>query len=160
MNSVHEPDSRTMSKNRLRKNTESIRIKNRPSAPSAQPVASPRAQAARPCRALPARRCRPAVARLRAPHAPAPHAPAACAPRAPCLPSARPARPACHLRSPRTPCAPSTCPAPCCKCSGCIAIQPCLVTIQFLYCDTISLQPSLLQYNPAIQLIPLLCNTI
>ena len=44
MNSVHEPGSRTMSKNRLWNNTESIRIENRPCAPSAQPVVSPRAQ--------------------------------------------------------------------------------------------------------------------
>ena len=48
MNSVHEPGSRTTSKNRLRNNTESKRIENRPSAPSAQPKASLRAQAARP----------------------------------------------------------------------------------------------------------------
>ena len=48
MNSVHEPGSRTMSKNRLRNNTKSKRIENRPSAPSAQPKASPRAQAAPP----------------------------------------------------------------------------------------------------------------
>ena len=44
MNSIHEPSSRIMSKNRLRNSTESNRVENRPSALSAQPIASPRAQ--------------------------------------------------------------------------------------------------------------------
>ena len=38
MNSVHEPGSRTMSKNRLRNSIESYRAKNRLSASSAQPI--------------------------------------------------------------------------------------------------------------------------
>ena len=61
MKSVHEPGSRTMSKNRLKNNTESIRIENRPSAPSAQPVASPgRAPSASLGRAPSAQAVRPA----------------------------------------------------------------------------------------------------
>ena len=73
MNSVHEPGSRTMSKNRLSNNTESKRIENRP---SAQPAASLRAQALRPARpAVPARL--PSVRLPRAPRPPArPPAPA------------------------------------------------------------------------------------
>ena len=47
MNNVHEPGSRTMSKNWLRNSTESNRAKNRPSAPSAQlgPARAPRPRA-------------------------------------------------------------------------------------------------------------------
>ena len=82
-----------MSKNRLRNNTESNRIENRPSAPSAQPVASPRAQPAllpRACLALP-----------RAPRSPA-------RPRACRQLLARPARPTRRYRAPaaRVRCAP------------------------------------------------------
>ena len=121
MNSVHEPGSQTMSKNRLRNNTESIRIDNRPSAPSAQPIASPRTQAARPaprpraqrpgrtgparptpaCRALPACRAPAAIASLRvrcAPRAPVCPLRSAC----PCAPTPTPQR----LRAPPCACAP------------------------------------------------------
>ena len=129
MNSVHEPGSRTMSKNRLRNNTESNRIENRPSASSAQPVASPR------------------VCRLRLPKAPAarpalllPPAPHACC-RLPRSPSRVLSAPKRHVATQlpvlrhRQPC-----------------LLPLHLTIQFLYCDTNSLQPSLLQYK--------FCNTI
>ena len=75
MNSVHEPGSRTMSKNRLRNNTESNQIKNRPSAPSAQPVAS-RPRAYHPLRPS------------RTPRASAPPSRALRAPREPCAPTA------------------------------------------------------------------------
>ena len=137
MNSVHEPGSRTMSKNRLRNNTESIRIENRPSAPSAQPIASPRAQAERPAPRPPAPRAPALSAPCLLP--PAPHA------RAPSCLQRWPARPTqARLRAPRAhcelSCAPSACPAyaqpsacaPCRCYSGCIAIQHCpaSVTIQ------------------------------
>ena len=130
MNSVHEPGSRTMSKNRLRSNTESNRTKNRPSASSAQPVVSPRAQASRPAsaaspvpRALRAQpsapvarpvvrapACTPA-ARLRplAQHARAPSALHACL--HPACPRARPVLLARLLRAPRLPSAVSQCPS-------------------------------------------------
>ena len=85
MNSVHEPGSRTMSKDRLRNNTESIQIENRPSAPSAQPVASLRAQAAHPTP-------RPRAPRAQA--ARAPRLPAARSPSASCSPPAAPRAPA------------------------------------------------------------------
>ena len=108
MNSVHEPGSRTMSKNRLRNNTESIRIENRLSALSAQPKASPHAQAARlppvrPAR-LPPSRPAPTPQRLLAPAA------------RPCRTPAPPARACCAQRLPS-------------------AHAPCHNTI--LYCDTI-----------------------
>ena len=111
MNSIHEPGSRTMSKNRLRNNTESNRIENGPSAPSAQPVASPRAPAAPlpRLRAYPASACRARHARLRFRQCPrACQRPRACRPpatRAPHAPA--PARP-CRLRA----------PAPACACSA------------------------------------------
>ena len=105
MNSIHESGSQTTSKNRLRNNTESKRIENRPSAPSAHPKASPRAQ--RPGRTSPALLpclCRAPVAPLpracrlfRAPaRAQCPHARAAltC-----CLPPARLARACVRLRA-------------------------------------------------------------
>ena len=80
MNSVHEPGSRTMSKNRLRNNTESNRIENRPSASSAQPVASPRV-----CRLrLPKLPLRAPRSCCRLPHKPVvacPARPAACSAR-------------------------------------------------------------------------------
>ena len=98
MNNVHEPGSRTMSKNWLRNSTESNRAKNRPSAPSAQ--------------LGPARAPRP-----RAPHAPARplprvcHAPAARLPRPRSAPAAPPQRacrdPAARLPRPRSAPAPS-----------------------------------------------------
>ena len=80
MNRVHEQ----CPKNRLRNSTESNRVKNRPSALSAQPIAQQHAQAARSCRqlALP-RALRPptrAPRRLAKPARPV------------CLPPARPAR--------------------------------------------------------------------
>ena len=101
MNSVHEPGSRTMSKNRLRNSTESNWAKNRLSAPSAQPTGLAACPGRAPCRAP----CLPA------------------APRA-CLPRAR----AAQQHSARTPSAPRTaCPcrlrpracrafAACCAC--------------------------------------------
>ena len=78
MNSIHEPGSRTMSKNRLKNSTESNRAKNRLSAPSAQPTGP----AARPGRA---QACVPraplACCRARAPHALAPRLRATAPPR-------------------------------------------------------------------------------
>ena len=118
MNSVHEPSSRTMSKNRLRNTTESIRVENRPSAPSAQPKASLRAQATSAPRAqrLPAER--PALAPRLCPACRAPRAPAAACfarPRALYEPRPRaqlpaaPARAPTHARlhTPRASCVPS-----------------------------------------------------
>ena len=142
MNSAHEPGSRIMSKNRLKNNTESIRIENRPSAPSAQPVASPRAQAARP--APRPRACRPASPAPRAPHAPAPAAARLPRPRPTRLPAARRCRgPACYLRAqPRAQRLPS-------------AHASCHNTA-LLYCDTI--WPSLSCNTP--QPTKLYCNTI
>ena len=103
MNSVHEPGSRTMSKNRLRNSTESNRAKNKLSAPSAQPIGpaarpgrapcrAPRLPAARPCQPAPKRpRAQPPRAMHRAPMLPA-RPPAACsrAPTALLRPSAQP----------------------------------------------------------------------
>ena len=111
------------------------RIENRPSASSAQPKASPHAQAAglppsQPCRARSARAhasCRSPVARAPACRA---SAPSACLPRAR-LPRTRllPARPARALRSQlRALHDQHLRPAP---------MPP--VTIQQVYCDTISL---------------------
>ena len=92
-----------MSKNRLRNSTESNRVENRPSAPSAQPIASPHAQPARPSP-------RPRAYRLASPATRAPRAPApaaaqllrACLPASP-LPAARLCRPpiALSCRAPR-----------------------------------------------------------
>ena len=98
MNSVHELGSGTMSKNRLKNNTESKRIENRPSAPRVQPAASPRAKAECPaarlprpysasaCRALHA--CLRVRSRLLACRPPATR-PSACAPLPPARPSTR-----------------------------------------------------------------------
>ena len=127
-------------KNLTRENTQSKRIENGPSAPSAQPATSLRAQAARP-----------ATPRPRTLSAPAP----AAAPRAPaCL--ACPARlPLAHLRAPRprTPaCAPLTPPARA-YCAQLPSPEPAqsTVTIQHVYCDTpthlAALVTTVLQYN-------------
>ena len=73
MNSIHEPGSQTMSKNQLMNSTESNRVKNRPSAPSAQPIAQQHAQPRAP------HLCGARLAPLwRAPHAPLPPTPHAC----------------------------------------------------------------------------------
>ena len=104
-------------------------VKNWPSAPCAQPQLSLRAQAApRPCArglvaACPAscRGCladriaahRRRVAAQRAPLRPSPLCASACKP--------PPARLVPHACAPLRPM-----PAPCRRCSGCIAIQPCL----------------------------------
>ena len=114
MNSVHEPGSRTMSKNRLRNRTESNRAKIRLSAPSAQPTGPAARPGHEPCRA--SRLPHPALAAQRpclpAPACPAPRAPTACAPArlspAPSAPAAAHARspnclPARLLRAPRAP---------------------------------------------------------
>ena len=150
MNSVHEPGSRTMSKNRLRNNTESIRIENRPSTPSAQPKASPHAQAARllrACRALP-RACRALPRACRACHA---------LPR----PAARASAPAPAARPASRACAPAAGPTPLAHAPAApSAHAPCHNTI--LYCDTIlppTALPATIQYSLSIQLIPHLCNT-
>ena len=127
MNSVYEPGSRIMSKNRLRNSTESNRVENRPSAPSAQPIASPRAQAARLASLAPRAPRAPATAAARAPAchacAPAPRA-RACVPRARAaccrtpvpLAAARP----CHLLSrapaPRAPQRRAPAPVPTSAC--------------------------------------------
>ena len=63
-NSIHEPGSRTMSKNRLRSSTESNRAKNRLSAPSAQPIGPASRPSRAPCRAPAACCARPASQRL------------------------------------------------------------------------------------------------
>ena len=126
MNSVHEPGSRTMSKNRLRNNTESIWIENRPSAPSAQPLASPRAQAAQP--ALPC--ALHALSR-------APSSPACLSPRTPAV--LRVALP----RACRTPAARCLAPHASAACAHARALRAQLRTqrlpsllLQWLYCNT------------------------
>ena len=163
MSSVHEPGSRTMSKKLLRNNTESIRIENRPSAPTAQPVASPRApcapvapllRPAAPCRTLP-RACRALAARCRArPSRLPPARPARLPPeRLARLPPLAPRAPR-VLREPRTPaaCAPHSpsclraqprerlLPSPCCIATQLPVLrhrQPCLLPqYSRLYCDT------------------------
>ena len=151
MNSIHEPGSRTMSKNRLRNSTESNRVKNRPSAPSAQPwpARAPRvvrlaARPARiPCAPTPCRTCRLSLAR------PAPCPRACCAPRTPAV------RPARLLCAPRACCA-----APCRGLAGRVAAlctdrvqQPCCLSQDTKFCIvTHCFLPSQL---PAIQF----CNT-
>ena len=106
MNSVHEPGTRTMSKNRLRNNTGSNRAKNKLSAPSAQPIGP----AARPGRAPYSALC--LSARTRAAERPASRAPmppelppAACDPAA-CLPCLYRLRRSC--RAPAACCALAT----------------------------------------------------
>ena len=75
-----------MSKDRLRGSTKSNRVENRPSAPSAQPIASPRTQAARPAPRPPACRLSSPAPRARA----CCRSPAAGAPQRPArLPAAR-----------------------------------------------------------------------
>ena len=78
MNSVHEPGSQTMSKNRLMNSTESNRAKNRLSVPSAQPTGPATRLGRAPCRAPRAHAvCAPACRlRPRACHAPAAPLPA------------------------------------------------------------------------------------
>ena len=163
MNSVHLV---TQEKYRVEK-----RIENRLSAPSAQPKASLRAQVARTLRAqrLPAARL-PAP-RTCLPRAPVLRLPRACAPPAARLPLARvPAPAACAPSAPPVRPAP-TCARllrPACRIVACAATQfsshcsSCHNTI-FLYCNTNSLQPSLLQYNPCSLLLAiqyLYCNTL
>ena len=135
MNSVHEPGSRTMSKNRLKNNTESNQTENRPSAPSAQPVASPRAPRLLP---RPARHPAPACPRHVAPHA------------RPRLPAAGPALSARALLPAEPACAQRAVSWPCSVLYRNTASASSLLTIQVgqLYCNT--LQPPANQY----------CNTI
>ena len=109
MNSIHEPGSRTMSKNRFRNRTESNRAKNRLSALSAQPTGPVARPGCAPCRALGAARLpptpkRPAPARP-APVYPAPVLPACVLPR-PRAPALVPTS-ACRLRAQLRPCSPS-----------------------------------------------------
>ena len=166
MNSVHEPGSRTMSKNRLRNNTESKWIENRPSAPSAQPKASPGAQAARPAR--PCRACCRAPRAPREPRAllpPACRARVHCAPHAAaaCLPRARPLRSArCRVRLPHALPNAHAC-APACACCAPVPPASALATRPtppvrapsacscshntILYCDTLWPPAAILQYN-------------
>ena len=169
MNSVHEPSSRTTSKyfdSGKYRVEQGKKKKNRPSAPSAQPWPAqvPRPRAQRPAPPLP-----PACACAQLPLARA---------RAP---TQRPpaARATLALRAPaRSPCAPqharlrpNALARACCLAQRRVVTQlpvlrhrqPCLLplflTIQFLYCDTNSLQPSLLQYKFC-NTTPLGCNTI
>ena len=117
MTCVHEPGSRIMSKNRLRNNTESNQIENRP---SAQPVTNLRAPPARPARL--ACRCRSPSPRARlSPERPAraPARPARLLLPAPRAPRAPLARPECsHARLLR--------PAPCHDTAACLATQAAL----------------------------------
>ena len=92
MNSVHEPGSRTMSKNRLKNSTESKLGQNRLSAPSAQP-AGPVARTGRPTSCAP-RACCLCPCALRTLRA-------CCAPRARYAPRVRPRSLHASLRSPR-----------------------------------------------------------
>ena len=164
MNSVHEPGSRTTSKNRLRNNTESKRIENRP---SAQPKASQR-PAARPAPYRPPSALPPAcacaqlkLARARAPtqRPPAARATPACA-------SARARAPA-ALRAPaRSPCAPQhTRPAR--PSTRACAPLPSALPFCRRYSDCIvAWLGTVLQYSPALpsplllQYNPTGCNTI
>ena len=167
-----------MSKNRLRNNTESNRIENRPSEPSAQPVASPRAHVARPapkpcaCRSLPRAaapyRALPRPCRARpAPRAPLPPAcacaqlPLACRARSlACASVIAPARARTHaaLRAPApTPARPSAQPAVSRHgCLSCDIVSP-------VSCHNtpgcIAIQPGLLQpFQP--QYSAVYCNTL
>ena len=136
-----------MSKNRLRDNTESTQIENRPSAPSAQPVASPRAQATRPKprpsapHALATRLPSPAA---RAPRVPLPPA-CACEPARPAPGRARSRRAHAPAARPRAPAAPSA--------MSQHSRQSCDTGCPKLYCNTIffstQITASVLQYNPA-----------
>ena len=172
MNSVHEPGSRTMSKNRLRNNTESTRIENRPRAPSAQPVASPRSPRAyhacchAPC--LP-RAPAPAACRLRTPRAPAPARPPACLPAPQCLRSpaaCAPQRSACAPQ--RSACAPSTSSrapsrpsrAPSAQQPGCSCHKTiCCIVTQAQPTLSIGIHSSVLQYTSSLSSLTL-CNTM
>ena len=145
MNSVHEPGSRTMSKNRLRNNTESIQIENRPSAPSAQPVASPLAHAVRACQAptAPCRARLPPAARSARLLLPAPRA---CC-RLPLGPLGRPTRPAAR---------PSAMSRH--NCLSCDTVNPvsCHCTSQYNFCIAIQTPCSQASCNTnfAIQSLP------
>ena len=104
MNSIHEPGSRTMSKNRLKNSTESNQAKNRLIAPSAQPTG---------------RAARPGLRAARAPcllPRPAPMRPACVPPRphAPVTPAVTPpsAGRLCPCQRPPAACAPCARPAP------------------------------------------------
>ena len=123
MNSVHEPGSRTMSKNRLRNSTESNRAKNRLSAPNAQPTGLAARPGRAPCRAPRALRLPvaplPPAARVPGPSAclPAPHAqPRSARPSAPRAPTCAPRAYLPSARSPRAPVslalAPTCAPSP------------------------------------------------
>ena len=183
MNSVHEPGSRTMSKNRLRNSTESNRVENRPSAQSAQPVASPRAQLPGQAPAAPCRACAPLPRSPRGPHAPlppAPPAPRAYAPSA-CPAPARPA-PSVRLRPPERPARPAPqrarllpSPTPCRNTAACLTTQAALSlatvphnTIFVLRYKLPAAKPptiQILQYNPCpvclfLQYNKLYCNTV
>ena len=172
MNSVHEPGSRTMSKNLTQEKYRVEPGQKQTECTQCTALASPRAQPALPT---------PSPRPPRAPAAPLARLlpPAPRAPRTPvCALRARPSRPAGaqRLLSSPAPHASVAC------CSGCIAIQHCpcplpshntvnciaihpsllptfLLQDSRLYCNTNCPQPSLLQYNPAIQLSPLLYNT-
>ena len=103
MNRVHEPGSRTMSKNRLKNSTESKLGQNRLSAPSAQPT-GPAACPGRLTGHAP-RACCLCPCALRTLHA-------RCAPRARYAPRVRPRSSRASLRAPRRalmplPCAPA-----------------------------------------------------
>ena len=155
MNSVHEPGSRTMSKNQLRNNTKSIRIENKP---SAQPVASPRAQAVAP------------RAQAVTPHA------QAIAPRAPAAPCCSPAPPArsstphaCRLSAlHRAPCLPPVLPMHALRAQPRAQLpSPCCIVTQAypgsqysLYCNTNLLPTKLYCNTVSSQASHLYCNTL
>ena len=136
MNSVHEPGSRTMSKNRLRNNTESIRIENRPSAPSAQPVARPGAQ--RPGR----------VPRAPLPRPAAPSAPCRASSHRAHVPATYPARPSRALRAHARACCVQrrvvawqlavSWPGLAVSRHSCLSSQLCPLQYTAVYCNTLS----------------------
>ena len=144
MNSVHEPGSRTISQ---KPDSGKIPSQIGPKTGSVHRVHNPWPARA-PKRRLPAARSPPAAG-AREPAC-------ACSPRA-CLPPAL--VPSAVSRHSCLSCNTGS-PVSCHNTPGCIAIQPCLLQpfqpqYSRLYCDTISLQPSLLQYNLSL----LLCNT-
>ena len=156
MNSVHEPGSRTMSKNRLRNSTESNRAKNRL---SAQPWPA---------------RARPACACCRAPAAPA----RACTPALPATCRAHPRVPACCalpsclallsqynfvLRYNFVSCSPSSHNTVHLYCNTNNPLlyntTPPSLQYKLVYCNTIFFFPALLKPPYCNTILPSYCNT-
>ena len=184
MNSVHEPgsngDSKTSpSRKPGRKTKPGARAPSWPSwhaqVRTGTPSRPPCAPLA-PARPLRSTRASHKSARCRAPRAAAPRLPHALPAQRPTLVPLAPAASPCRTPAPRArpracchaqPSAQRAHARACCaqrRVVACAATQSSSPLFQlsqynFLYCDTNSLQPSPLQYNSAMQLSPLHCNT-